>query len=115
MRENNAQTPCWMDPGSLGLSDLWVTRASEGTQRARNTNISKYLRGLREQMGGQVGAKSDLGPPGLVGAHCAEHESPPYLGLGQSCPSFLPGAWSPADSCNPGGLPVWPALNWSRC
>lgn len=35
--------------------------------------------------------------------------APPYLGLDQSCPSFLPGAWSPADSCNPRGLPVWPA------
>lgn len=48
-----------------------------------------------------------------MGAHCAEHSSPPYLSLGQSCPSFLPGAWSPADSCNPRGLPVWPASYWT--
>lgn len=102
-----------MDSGSLGHTDLWVVRASEGTQRTRNINNSKYLHRLCEQMGGQVGAKSDLGPPSLVGAHCAEHDSPPYLGLGQSCPSFLPGAWSPADSCNPRGLPVWPAPDWT--
>lgn len=54
-----------------------------------------------------------MGPPSFVGGHCAEHGSPPYLGLGQSCPSFLPGAWSPADSCNSRGLPVWPAPYWT--
>lgn len=96
-----------------GAHRSMVIRASEGTQQSRNINNSKYLHGLCEQMGGQVGAKSDLGPPSLVGAHCAEHHSPPYLGLGQSCPSFLPGAWSPADSCNPRGLPVWPAPDWT--
>lgn len=59
MKENNANSPCWMDPGSLGHTDLWVIgRASEGTQRPRNINISKYLHTLCEQTGGQVGAKS---------------------------------------------------------
>lgn len=36
---------------------------------------------------------------------------PPYLSRGQSCPSFLPGAWALADSCNPRDLLVWPALH----
>lgn len=39
-----------------------------------------------------------------------QSQSPPYLTLGQSCPSFLPGAWALADSCNPRDLLVWPAL-----
>lgn len=35
----------------------------------------------------------------------------PYLSRSQSCPSFLPGAWALADSCNPWDLLVWPALH----
>lgn len=60
-----------MDLGPQGHTDLWIIgkgfRRNTGT---RNINTSKYLYELCEQTGGQVGAKSDWGPPSLVGAHC---------------------------------------------
>lgn len=62
---------------------------------------------VTEESPGQ--GKSDWGPLSLVGAHCAQ-PVPPYLPLRQSCPSFLPGAWALADSCNPRDLLVWLAL-----
>lgn len=85
-----------------------VIRASEGTQQTRNINNSKYLHGLCEQMGGQVGAKSTWGLPALWEPIVLSTILLISASARVALPSFLePGLRLIAAT--PGGLPVWPA------
>lgn len=89
-----------------GTHRSMVIRASEGTQQTRNINNSKYLHGLCEQMGGQVGRNLTWGLQPCGSPFVLSTIPLPYLGLGQGVlPSFLePGLRLIA--IQPQGLPV---------